>query len=185
MLKNKIKLPLIAAAALVFSVSACKKDSPLPEVKENELITTVKLKFTNQANAADVKLVTWKDLDGQGGNNPVVGDIVLAPKTSYKMEVDAVLNETANPVENIKEEVIKEANDHLFVFKPNPVNILTVTIKDKDSKNLPLGIVSDVVTTAAGTGTLQVILRHQPGVKTGAEAPGSTDFDAMFNVKIQ
>ncbi len=101
------------------------------------------------------------------------------------MEVDAVLNEAENPVENIKEEVIEEAVDHLFVFKPTPANVLTVTITDKDSKNLPLGIVSDAVTTTAATGKLQVILRHQPGVKTGAEAPGSTDLDATFNVKVQ
>jgi hypothetical protein len=101
------------------------------------------------------------------------------------MEVDAVLNESANPVANIKEEVAKEAVDHLFVFKPAPANILTVTVTDKDSKNLPVGLVADAVTTGAGTGTLQVILRHQPGSKNGTEIPGSTDLDATFNVRVQ
>jgi hypothetical protein len=38
---------------------------------------------------------------------------------------------------------------------------------------------------AASTGYLQVVLRHQPNVKDGTFAPGSTDFDAGFKVTIQ
>ena len=186
MLKNKIKLSLLAVAAIMLSVSSCKKnDDDLPEVEENELITTVKLKFSNKSNSSDVKYFTWKDLDGQGGYNPLIEEIVLAPNSSYKMEIDAILNEAQTPAGNIKEEVAEEADSHLFVFKPAPANIMTVTITDKDSKNLPLGLVSDVVTTAAGTGKLQVILRHQLNSKNGTEAPGSTDLDATFNVKVQ
>jgi hypothetical protein len=185
MLKNKLKLSLLAVAAIMLSVSCKKNDDELPKVEENELITTVRLKFTNKANSSDVKLVTWKDLDGQGGNNPVIGEIVLAPNSAYRMEIDAILNEAQTPVVNIKEEVAKEADDHLFVFKPTPANILTVNITDKDSKNLPVGLVSDAVTTVAGTGKLQVILRHQSNVKNGTEAPGSTDLDATFDVKVQ
>ncbi|HEX8378523.1 MAG TPA: hypothetical protein VF602_11955, partial [Pedobacter sp.] len=151
MLKKKLKLSLLAVA-IILSVSSCKKnDGELPEVDENELITTVRLKFSNKANASDVKLVTWKDLDGQGGNNPVIDEIILAPNSAYKLEIDAILNETQAPVGNIKEEVAKEADDHLFVFKPAPANILTVTATDKDSKNLPVGLVADAVTTGAGT----------------------------------
>lgn len=186
MLHKKIKMSLIAVSALILTVSSCKKDnSALPDVTENELITTVRLKFVNKANPSDVKFATWKDLDGDGGNNPVIDEIVLAPKTSYTMTVDAVLNEAANPVEDILNEVKEEADDHLFVFKPALANILTVTVKDKDSKNLPIGILTDADTKAAGTGTLQVILRHQIGSKDGTETPGSTDIDATFNVKVQ
>jgi hypothetical protein len=186
MLKNRIKLLSLAVAAIILSVSSCKKnDDELPEVEENELITTVRLKFTNKANASDVKLFTWKDPDGQGGNNPVIDEIVLAANSVYKMEIDAILNEAETPTGNIRGEVAEEADDHLFVFKPAPANIITITITDKDSKNLPVGLASDAVTTATGTGTLQVILRHQPDSKNGTEAPGSTDLDATFNVKVQ
>jgi hypothetical protein len=186
MLKIKTKLFSLAVVALILGASSCKKnDGELPEVEENELITTVRLKFTNKANAADVKVFTWKDLDGQGGNNPVIDEIVLAPNTAYKMEIDAILNEAETPVGDIKAEVAEEADDHLFVFKSTPANIMTVTITDRDSKNLPIGLVSDAVTAAAGTGKLQVILRHQPDSKNGSEGPGSTDLDATFNVKVQ
>ncbi|HEY0056227.1 MAG TPA: hypothetical protein VGB63_12790 [Pedobacter sp.] len=185
MFKRKIKMLLFAASAMVITVSSCKKnDDELPKVEENELITTVKLKFTNKANASDVKLFNWKDLDGQGGNNPQIDEILLAPNTAYRMEIDAILNEAQSPAVNIKEEVAKEADDHLFVFKPVAASIMTVTITDKDSKNLPVGLLSDAVTTTAGTGTLQVILRHQPNIKNGTEALGSTDLDATFTVKV-
>lgn len=184
MVQNTIKLSLIAVTALILSFSACKKD-PLPEVEENELITTLRLKFTNKANISDVKTVTWMDLDGPGGNNPVIDEIVLAPNTSYTLTVDAILNEAENPVEDIKAEVEGEKDDHLFVYKPNPTSLLTITITDKDSKNLSVGLAADAVTTAAGTGKLQVILRHQPDSKNGTETPGSTDLDATFNLKVQ
>jgi hypothetical protein len=185
MLKSKLKLSLLAVAAIMLSVSSCKKDDELPEVEENELITTLRLKFTNKALSSDVTMVTWKDMDGPGGNNPVIDEIVLAANKTYKMEIDAVLNEGQSPAGNIKEEVAKEADDHLFVFKPTPANVLTVTVTDKDSKNLPIGLVSDAVTTDVATGKLQIILRHQPNTKNGTETPGSTDLDATFNVKVQ
>ena len=177
---------MLFAAAIMVSVSSCKKkDVELPEVEENELITTVRLKFTNKSNPNNVQVFTWTDLDGQGGTNPVIDEIVLAPNSEYNLEIDAILNEAEKPVGDIKEEVAEEADDHLFVFKPAPANIMTVTITDKDSKNLPVGLMSDAVTKDAGSGTLQVILRHQPGNKNGTETPGSTDLDATFNVKVQ
>lgn len=64
---------------------------------------------------------------------------------------------------------------------------LTVTITDHDSntQQYPLGLQSNFVTGAAGTGWLRLVLRHQPNVKDGTYAPGSTDLDVGFNVTIQ
>lgn len=181
---KEFKPALLIAMVAVTSFSACKKDEPLPEVEENELITTVALKFTNTANTADVKTYAWKDLDGQGGNAPVIENIVLAANTTYTIEVETLLNETATPAEDIKEEVEEESADHLFVYKPT--GNLSVTITDTDANGLPIGLKALGVTTGAGTGTLQLILRHQPdGAKDGTEAPGSTDADATFGLTIQ
>ena len=68
-----------------------------------------------------------------------------------------------------------------------PALNLTVTTTDVDTNKtpLPLGFQTRFVTGAAGTGYLRVVLRHQPNVKDGTFAPGSTDLDAGFNVTIQ
>lgn len=184
-MKTNTKLSIIAFMMLTIAVSSCKKDKKeLPKVDENELITTIKLEFKNAANPADVKIFTWKDIDGDGGNPAVIDDITLKPNTKYDMKVVAVLNETTNPVEDITGEIEEESFEHLLVYKPS-ANLLTVLITDKDKNSLPIGLEATVETKAVTTGNLQVILRHQPGVKDGTEAPGSTDFDISFNVKVQ
>lgn len=184
MMKNNLKLMLITAIGAVTSFTACKKDGPLPDVNEEELITTLTLKFSNAADPADIKTFTWKDIDGDTGNPPIIDNITLAANSTYTVEIDALLNESELPAEDIRAEVEEESADHLIVYKPT--GNLTITATDKDVNNLPIGLEASAVTTAAGTGTLQVILRHQPeGAKDGTEAPGSTDLDATFNVTVQ
>ncbi|AMR27217.1 hypothetical protein A0257_08970 [Hymenobacter psoromatis] len=67
-----------------------------------------------------------------------------------------------------------------------PLN-LTVTTTDVDTNTppLPLGLKTIFKTGAASTGYLRVVLRHQPNVKDGTYAPGSTDLDVGFNVSIK
>jgi hypothetical protein len=62
-----------------------------------------------------------------------------------------------------------------------------VTTTDTDTNNppLPIGFKTSFKTGAASTGYLRVVLRHQPNVKDGTFAPGSTDLDAGFTVSIQ
>ncbi|TAH00889.1 MAG: hypothetical protein EAZ15_08165 [Sphingobacteriales bacterium] len=184
-MKTNTKLSLIAFMAFSLAISSCKKDKKeLPPVDESELITTIKLQFTNASNATDIKTYTWRDIDGDGGAAPVIEEILLAANTNYNMEIVKILNETTTPPEDITEEIAEEDYDHLFVYKPS-ADLLTLQITDKDKNNLNVGLMGLVTTGAAKNGTLQVVLRHQPGVKDGTEAPGSTDFDITFNVKVQ
>ncbi|MEJ7665938.1 MAG: hypothetical protein WKG07_43680 [Hymenobacter sp.] len=62
---------------------------------------------------------------------------------------------------------------------------MTPTDTDNNKTPLALGLADSFVTGAASTGYLRVVLRHQPNVKDGSYAPGSTDFDAGFNVTIK
>jgi hypothetical protein len=63
---------------------------------------------------------------------------------------------------------------------------LAVTITDHDTnpQQYPVGLQSNFVTGAAGSGWLRLVLRHQPNAKNGTYAPGSTDLDVGFNVVI-
>lgn len=184
MFKKQLRFGLMAAIVAAISFTGCKKDE-LPEVEEEELITTLRIKFVNKVLANDIRTFTYKDLDGAGGTAPTIEDIRLAANATYTMTVDAVLNEAASPAQNIKTEIEAEANDHLFVYKPTTGLNLTITVTDRDTKNLPIGLAGNANTGAASTGKVQVILRHQPGTKNGTETPGSTDIDATFNVVIQ
>lgn len=175
----------MAAMVAAVSFAGCKKDQALPDVEEEELITTLRLKFVNKAIATDVRTFSYKDLDGDGGNAAVIDEIRLAANSSYTMTVDAVLNESASPAEDIKAEILEEADEHLFVYKPTAGLNLAIAITDKDAKNLPIGLTGNATTGSASTGKVQVLLRHQPGTKNGTETPGGSDIDATFNVVVQ
>lgn len=138
----------------------------------------------------------------------------LKPNATYNVTV-GLLDKTQTPAFDVAAEIKDRANIHSFFFQPLPTTQaliipaptgadtyplpiptplptgaplnLTVTRTDRDTNTtpLPLGITNTFATGAASTGYLQVVLRHQPNLKDGTYAPGSTDFDAGFRVTIQ
>ncbi|MEJ7558415.1 MAG: hypothetical protein WKF66_08925 [Pedobacter sp.] len=184
---NNVKFGMIAAAAVLMSLSACKKDKDLPEADENELITKVSLKFTNVTNSGDVATVTWADPDGEGGVPATIGTLNLKANATYTFEISEVLNETASNADdrNVLAEINEESDEHLWVYKPNTGLNINLVRTDKDENNFQIGLKGAAATGAISTGQLQVTLRHQPEGKNGTEAPGSTDFDAVFPVTIK
>lgn len=186
-MKKQVSIGKILVFLAALSLTGCKKDDT-SEPEENELITTVTLNFT-EAGTTNVRSVTWKDADGDGGAAPTIGKLSLAPNKTYNLTVQ-VLDESKTPIADITEEIEDEAEEHLFVYTPTPANLLTVAITDNDSRNFPVGLTGTATTGAAGTGKLQVVLRHQPPVggnpvKNGTVGPGSTDFDGTFDVEIK
>ncbi len=173
----------LSVLALVFIAIGCK-EAPAPE-DDNELITTVKLKFTDGATSQTFE---WKDLDGDGGKAPTIQSVALKPNKTYKLDI-TFLDESKTPISDITSEIAKEADDHLVIFTPMPTNLLTYTYSDKDVNNFPIGLTGSIKTTATGTGSLKVQLRHQPLVnnmkqKNGTVAPGSDDVNISFVVAV-
>ena len=72
----------------------------------------------------------------------------------------------------------------MFCFSPTGTSA-TVIKTDLDANSLPIGLQSKWRTTSTGLGTMQVELRHQPGIKDGSCTPGDTDIDVVFQTKIQ
>lgn len=176
---------IISVTALAIFLSSCKKSENEP-VEENELITTVTLQFTEGANT---KSFTWKDSDGEGGNAPIIDKIELFPNKTYKLNT-ILLDESKSPVIKISDEVKKEAEEHLFLYKGTPSDLLSYIYSDKDAKGFPLGIEGTIVTQKSGRGSLNVRLRHQPEVggkptKNGTEGPGSDDLNVNFEFVVQ
>jgi hypothetical protein len=180
-------LPILFAALLFTS---CKKDEEIEPTDDNELITRVELKFTDVA--ANTSLTyTFQDKDGDPKTAPEKFDkIVLNKGVTYTVSV-GVYDDTKSPIADITEEIAEESDVHLFVYKTTPAALLTTTILDKDKNGLPIGLSASVLTqSTAGTGKLNLLLKHQPElngvkVKTGQEAGGSTDIDLLFDVEVK
>lgn len=181
----KKTIVIISAALIIFSY-ACKPEEVKPNnqpVNETELITTVKLLFTDSASG-QTSTFMFRDPDGEGGNAPVQFDSIhLKANSTYACSI-LLLDESKSPTDTISRDVEEEAVDHLFVFKPS-VNGLNIHIEDKDANNLPVGLKSQWRTGSANQGSVKVTLRHQPGVKDGTEIPGETDVQVDFQIKIE
>jgi hypothetical protein len=194
MKKTIKKLTLIALIAVVATtvITGCKKDkdevpTPPPPINESEIMTTFLLTFIDSAGVSPTVTAQYRDPDGDGGNPAAQFDTIkLMPNTTYLASV-LILDETKNPADTISNEVLEEANDHLFFYSPALVNV-TVTILDYDTNTptpLPLGLQTKWRTMAVSAGTVRIELRHQPEVKDGTYAPGETDVDLTFQLEIQ
>lgn len=168
--------------------SSCDKDDP-EIANEEELITTLTYTLTPESGG-DAVVLSFTDLDGDGGNAPVLVGGTLAANTTYVGSI-ILLNETETPAENITEEVEEEDDEHQFFFSAlNGLNA-TVTYNDTDGQN-PVGLKTKVTTGAASQGKLRVTLRHEPnksaaGVSEGniANAGGETDIEVEFDVTVE
>jgi hypothetical protein len=175
-------------------------DDPEPP-NEEELITTLIVTLTPDGGGSTVTM-TFKDLDGDGANppaftyNPSTGGgnpaAILTANTTYDGSIQ-VLNEAETPTETITDEIEEEADEHLFCFTKTGLDGLAIAYADTEADYLAGGSskVVGLATTwtvgdSAGTGTVTITLRHQPGVKTGAcPGGGETDIEVTFNVSIQ
>jgi hypothetical protein len=180
---------VISLFSLLLLLSACSKEEIQP-TDDNELITTIKLQFTSVTNpASPVKTFFWRDIQGDGIVDSI-DPIMLDKNSTYQMTIE-LLDETKKPVFDITKEVQEEGDEHLFVYKSNPIGLLGVSIKDLDKKGLPIGLQAEVKTQyAPGDGKFTILLKHQPPVngklvKDGTEAPGSTDVDIEFSVTLK
>ena len=166
----------------------CDSDDP-PTDTEEEVITTLNYTLTPAAGGASVTM-TFSDLDGDGGNDPVITGGTLSANTIYNGSME-LLNESESPTEDITEEIEEADAEHQFFFSTN-IPGLVVGYADFDAANLPVGLSTTVATGPSGTGNLTVTLRHEPdksaaGVATGdiANAGGETDIEVTFDVNVQ
>lgn len=168
-------------------ISACTPDpiEPPADTNEEEIITTLTLTLTDSADAAKTVTATFRDADGEGGNTPTIDSLKLDANTTYFATV-TLLDETKSPAVDISEEVEEEANEHQLFYSAGNVNV-AFYYEDKDSNNppLPLGLNTKWRTGNAGTGTVRIILKHQPNTKSNNINSGETDIDITFPTLIK
>lgn len=180
---------MLVILALIFT--ACDNDDPEP-VNPEELITTVNVTFTNTADASDVAMATFRDLDGEGGDDPVITDPpALSANSTYTVTIQ-FLNEQETPAENVTEEVEDEDFAHQVFYVAGTGLNLTYAYNDQDDNQNPVGLTGTATTGAAGTGDLTITLIHEPvktasGVSEGnpTNAGGEVDVEVTFSITIQ
>lgn len=179
--------------ALLLSVSflftACD-DEEVVIPNEEELITVVTLTLTPEGSGTPVVL-SFTDVDGDGGADPVFSTEALAANTTYSGSI-TLLNTADGANEDITREVEEEDEEHQLFYTIGAGLNLTVAYDDADADNNPIGLMTTVTTGDASTGNLTITLRHEPdknatGVAEGnlANAGGETDIEVTFEVEIQ
>ena len=187
-MKTNMKALAIVGLVGITALASCKKDEdlvtvPPPVANEVEVITTMTLMFTDAAGVQPDVTVTFRDPDGDGGLSYDIFDTIrLANNTVYNTSI-LLLNETESPADTISNEVLEEAAEHLFCFTPSLAN-LSIVRTDTDG-TYEVGLQSQWTVGNVETGTTQVVLKHQPGIKDGTCAPGETDIDVTFVTEIQ
>lgn len=177
-------------AAILFAtlfLSACKKEDPIIP-NEEEVITTMTYTLTPVGGGSGV-VFYFQDLDGDGGNNPIITNGNLAANTSYN-GVLTLLNETETPAGDITSEVKKEGIEHQFFFiiEGAASSNATVNYNDTDANGNPLGLSTTFITTDVSNGRLTIVLRHSPTKPNDGSllgAGGETDIEVTFDLIIE
>lgn len=182
-------LKILGILGVAVLVSQCGEDPVDPN--EEELITTLTVSLVDANDASNTAELKFVDLDGEGGDAPTITGATLKASTTYNATI-SVLNESESPAENITTEIQKEDEEHQFFYVAGGGLNVTTSYSDKDSMDNPIGLKFEIVTGAASTGTLKVVLRHEPnkaatGVSAGdiTNAGGETDIESTFEVTIQ
>ena len=184
---------------LTFDISVTEDPNAPPCENEEEVIDKVTLTFTPAGGGTPVVAVA-SDPDGPGPLDIVVGEIRLDESTEYDLSIKV---ENTIEGEDITEEILEEAADHLFLFGfteglfSSPAGDGNVdnrgdqiNYRDEDINGLPLGL-SSAWLTACGegdaSGTFRLVLKHQPdGQKTASSdfSTGGTDIDLIWPLTI-
>ena len=183
MKKSILALNLVA----VLFMTSCTDDDAVTIINEEELITTVELELTNSTDATNVVLLKSVDIDGDGPDDPVITITGTVNANSTYLGQVRFLNESIAPSEDITEEVIEESNDH-EVFYTTSISHLSITKTDMDMNGNPLGVLTSFQTGAIGTGTLTLVLRHEPikpNDNTLTGAGGETDAEVSFAFEVE
>lgn len=187
-------------------LTSCSNDDDAAPEEENELevITDIKLIFTNTEDPTDVKTARAKDPDGFGLEELEILDTInLEVNKTYLLTFE-IFNNLEQPGENIGNEINEEAAEHqiFYGFTADAFETPTengnigaenaadpVGYEDKDDNNLPLGLITTWKTSSTPLieGEFRVVLQHQPEVKTATSTSetGENDFDLPFVLNIK
>lgn len=202
MIHRILTLSLVAPIAFLAACGDPECELQDDHGDEQEVITTLRLTLTPEGGG-DAVTATFRDLDGDGGEEPTITNPTLAANTTYGVTV-SLLNETVDPSDeeyDIGAEVKAEAEEHQLFYTGSGITdgLLTWTTTDVESDytqnsgdDLPLGLAGTLATGDAGLGILTMTLKHQPPVNgvvvktaTSGINDGETDVAVDFTINVE
>lgn len=185
---QQLFLFLTISLGLLF-ITGCDDDDDII-INDEEVITTAILTLS-PATGGTPAVFSFSDLDGDGGDAPVITSANLAANTTYNASV-TLSNDSETPAEDITAEVQEEDDEHQLFYAISSGLNLTVAYEDEDDNGNPLGLLTTFTTGDASTGNFTVTLRHEPN-KSGdrvaegdiTNAGGETDIEITFATEIQ
>ncbi|MBK9270830.1 MAG: type 1 periplasmic binding fold superfamily protein [Saprospiraceae bacterium] len=186
---QSIFFSIFLCSLILTGISSCGDDS---DHNEEELITTLRYTLFDTAGNSSVVLL-FRDVDGTGGNPPEFVITGQLKQNTYYTGSLQILNESVVPAIDITPEILLEGVDHQFFYGISSGFNMSFSYADADTNGKPIGINTILNTGSTSSGTLRILLRHQPdknatGVSTGdpTNAGGETDIEVDFeNLRIQ
>ncbi len=165
-------------------------DNPVIE-NEEEVITEFIYRLTPVGGAGEV-LLTFNDPDGDGGQAPTINvSGSLQDSTTYTGIITARNLSDPNSPDDITAEIRDEDDEHQFFFLVEGSLNVDVQYADSDENGDPVGLETELTTGGFSSGTLRIILRHQPNkgatgitISDPAGAGGETDIDVSYPLSI-
>ena len=196
-MKNNNKT--IITIITILTISSCSKEDPKQPLPTNpqEVLTTILIKGYNQNDSLNTNYqfnYKWEDLDGDGGNLPVIDTINLDSGIIYTCEI-IILDKTKTPFDTVSNAIEEEKNAHQFFFTPSAN--LTAKIKaeildfDTNIPSLPVGLSFNLNTknkqsfTTPILSSLNMVLSHYDGVTKTIEKSNESDIDINFPLKLK
>jgi hypothetical protein len=200
-------MSLVIAAVIAVTMNGCNKPSATaPILPGNEFLTTTLLIISDPAHIQPTDTLVWSELPSQTSPDTARTFVTLKRNYTYNTQVIILDSTKCDTCDGfvVSNEIVTRQNYHLFCYydfgnqndiygtsqssrAPSGWANVTITNLNNDMNNppLPFGLTASLNTFGATTGQLEVELRHQPAVKNGTCAPGSTDLDVYYNITVQ
>ncbi len=184
MIKKHLFTALFVSTLLLFA-NSCSKHDDHQHNSENELITRVEIYLVDSLTK-DTLFAAWSDMDGVGGNNPILPDTLkLKQGKMYFGHVKFFANHDAVSYHDITQEILNEGVNHIICYNVQsiimPPTSLFMIRTDEDANQKVLGFKTEwFVPAAFDKGIVNLRLKHQPGIKDGTCDPGETDVEVNF-----
>lgn len=187
-----MKTTVFLVSALILGaliMGGCSETSPGPDNQvDHDVVTTVTFTLRPTTGGTDSLVYVWEDIDGVGGNGPNrIDTMKLKAGVLYSCSVK-LENRSVSPTMDITSEIEEQLDNHQFIYTL-PVQYGTVTILDKDSRNLPVGLNFDLQSTTdaeLALSTFMMSLYHyENATDKVAGVPGSeTDVSIEMPVRV-
>ncbi|MDH3650624.1 MAG: type 1 periplasmic binding fold superfamily protein [Saprospiraceae bacterium] len=180
------RLPLVFMVLIFFH--ACKKDDNVDPLGK-QVITTLTFSLSSSGTTEPLVL-SYQDLDGNGGNDPIIDGGALQANSIYFGMLE-LLDESITPAANITNEIMLNEEAYQVFFTSAGLDI-TVIYADLDNDGYPIGLFTAINTGEASQGSVIVSVvrglnKSGVGVSDGQinNAGGEIQIQGTFPITIQ